>query len=157
MRSPLDAQLDAALASAGLRRTAGTLALARVFGTTPDAVLSHAEIEHVLVRQGVEINRVTLYRLLERFVAAGLLRRTVDAQRVSRFSAANRESGVPRFECDDCHRHFRLTDDGGKLDAAARKVLQALEAAGHEGHSIDVAVHGRCAGCAGHGLRRERA
>ncbi|AEG94127.1 Fur family transcriptional regulator [Ramlibacter tataouinensis] len=146
-----DALIDEALASAGLRRTAATLALARLFTQGDDPVLSHAEVQDALAGEGAAVDRVTVYRLLDRFVAAGLLRRAVDAQRVSRFSlavTAPEGEAVPRFECDDCHRQFRLDDGADKLGAAARQVLKALEAAGHEGHSVEVAVHGRCAGCA---------
>lgn len=148
---PSDAidRVDAALASAGLRRTPATLALARLFMRGGNVMLAHAQIEQALVAEGLAVNRVTVYRLLDRFVAAGLLGRTVDAQRVSRFALATQEgNAAPRFECDDCHRQFRLADGSKKLDDAARQVLRALEAAGHEGHSIDVSIHGRCAGCA---------
>jgi Fur family ferric uptake transcriptional regulator len=149
--SESDALVDAALATAGLRRTPATLALARLFTRGEQGALSHGQVEQGLEQEGAAVNRVTVYRLLERFVAAGLLRRTVDAQRVSRFElAAPGDSAKPRFECDDCHRQFRLDEGVDKLGDAARQVLRALEAAGHEGHSIDVSVHGRCAGCASH-------
>lgn len=148
-QSQTDVLIDEALASAGLRRTPATLALARLFTQGDDPVLSHAQVLEALAADGAAVNRVTVYRLLDRFVGAGLLRRTVDAQRVSRFSMAGHESeAVPRFECDDCHRQFRLAEGAGQLGDAARQVLKALEAAGHHGHSVDVAVHGRCAGCA---------
>jgi Fur family transcriptional regulator, ferric uptake regulator len=144
-----DALLDAALASAKLRRTPATMALARLFTRGDDAVLSQAEVEHALAAQGIAVNRVTVYRLLDRFTAAGLLRRSVDALRVSRFAlAAEENEALPRFECDACHRQFRLSDGTQKLGDAARQVLKALQAAGHEGRSVDVSVHGRCAGCA---------
>lgn len=147
--SDVDARVDAALSSARLRRTPATLALAQVFMDASDVMLAHAQIEQALTAQGLAVNRVTLYRLLDRFVAAGLLGRTVDTQRVSRFALATVEGkSAPRFACDDCHRQFRLDDGSKKIDNAARQVLRALEAAGHEGHSIDVSIHGRCAGCA---------
>jgi Fur family ferric uptake transcriptional regulator len=147
--SDADARVDAALSLAGLRRTSATLALARLFWEAGDVMLAHSQIESALMARGVAVNRVTLYRLLDRFVAAGLLSRTVDAQRVSRFALASFEAkSAPHFECDDCHRHFRLPDSAKKLNDAARQVLRVLEAAGHEGHTIDVSVHGRCAGCA---------
>lgn len=151
LQTPTDDLIGAALIAAKLRRTPATLALADLFARDPDTALSHAEAELALTRAGIEVNRVTVYRLLDRFAAAGMLRRTVDAQRVSRFSMAIHDDTVPRFECDDCHRQFRLADGTEKLSAATRQVLQALKAAGHEGHSIDVSVHGRCAGCAGQG------
>jgi Fur family ferric uptake transcriptional regulator len=147
--SDADARVDDALGLAGLRRTAATLALARLFRGAGDVMLAHTQIGSALMAQGLAVNRVPVYRLLDRFVAAGLLSRSVDAQRVSRFALASFEGKTaPYFECDDCHRHFRLTDSAKKLNDAARQVLRILEAAGHEGHTIDVSICGRGAGCA---------
>jgi Fur family ferric uptake transcriptional regulator len=147
--SDVDVRVDDALSAAGLRRTPATLALARLFWEAGDVMLTHTQIEQSLKARGLTVNRVTIYRLLDRFVAAGLLARTVDAQRLSRFSLAALEANAsPRFECDDCHRQFRLANGLKKLNDAASQVLSVLEAAGHEGHSIDVSIHGRCADCA---------
>lgn len=135
---------------AGLRSTQATRALLAFFQSYPQAALSGAEVEATLGLAGVVVNRVTVYRLLERLTGAGLLRRHVDAQRVARFSlaAAPDEEAAPRFECDDCHRQFRLSKSSGRLQSALRQMLQALTSAGHENLAVDIAVHGRCAGCA---------
>ena len=146
--SDANTRVEATLRSAGLRRTPATLALARLFMEAGDVMLPHAKIEQAIKAQGLTVNRVTVYRLLDRFVTAGLLSRTVDAQRVSRFALATLEGkSVPHFECDDCHRQFRLADSSKKIDSAARQMLKVLGASGHAVHSIDVSIHGRCAGC----------
>ena len=58
------------------------------------------------------------------------------------------EGAAPRFECDDCHRQFRLSQGSAKVQKALQQVLQALATAGHESLAVDVAVHGRCVDCA---------
>jgi Fur family transcriptional regulator, ferric uptake regulator len=136
--------------SAGLRRTRATVALTALFKDHPELVLTQAEVESSLHACGVDVNRVTVYRLLDRFVRSGLLQRQVGPDRITRFSAVDMASGpwAPRFECEECHRQFRLQDGSAQVQAAARKVLQALQTLGHEGHDVEVSVRGRCAGCA---------
>ena len=82
--------------------------------------------------------------------AAGLLHRQIDSARVSRYLLASptQEEGAPRFECDGCHRQFRLDQGADRLQGALQQVLRALARSGHQGQSVDIAVHGLCAGCA---------
>ncbi len=135
---------------AGMRATRATRALAQLFETRPDAALSEAEVESALAAAGAPVNKVTVYRMLDRFAAAGLLQRQVDAARVTRFALAPQggEGAVPRFECGDCHRQFRLAQGSARVQSALKQVLQALATAGHESLAVDIAVRGRCAGCA---------
>lgn len=141
---------SARLLPAGLRSTQATRALLAFFESHPQAALSGAEVEGALAQAGVAVNRVTVYRLLERLTGAGLLSRQVDAQRVARFALAVAPGveAAPRFECDECHRQFCLPHAPGRLQSALRQVLQGLTSAGHEDLAVRVAVHGRCAGCA---------
>lgn len=134
----------------GLRSTQATRALLALFVARPEAVLSEAEVEVALAQADVAVNRVTVYRLLERLTTAGLLRRQVDMQRVARFglAAAPDEKIAPRFECDACHRQFRLSQGSERMQSAVRQMLKALAGAGHEDLAVDIAVRGRCAGCA---------
>lgn len=134
----------------GLRSTRATRALLAFFVSRPDAVLAEAEVEAGLKQAGVAVNRVTVYRLLDRLTTAGLLRRQVDGRRVARFAlaAAPEEDASPRFECDGCHRQFRLSQDSKRMQSALRQMLKALACAGHESLAVDIAVRGRCAGCA---------
>ncbi|MFT4241873.1 MAG: Fur family transcriptional regulator [Acidovorax sp.] len=133
-----------------MRATRATRALAALYAARPDAALSGAEVEAALAAAGVAVNKVTVYRLLDRFAAAGLLLRQVDAARVTRFALAPQgaDENAPRFECDGCHRQFRLPQGAPKVQAALRQMLQALATDGHEGLAVDIAVRGRCAGCA---------
>lgn len=134
----------------GMRATRATQALAQLYAALPDAALSEAEVEAALAGAGAAVNRVTVYRLLDRFATAGLLHKQVDATRVTRYALVPQrgDSTAPRFECDDCHRHFRLTQGSAQVQSALQRVLQALETAGHERLAVDIAVRGRCADCA---------
>ena len=134
----------------GLRSTRATRALLALFASRPEAALSEAEVEVALAQACEAVNRVTVYRLLERLSTAGLLRRQVDAQRVARFAlaAAPDEEAAPRFECDDCHRQFRLSEGSKRMQSALRQMLKELACAGHESLAVNIAVRGRCAGCA---------
>jgi Fur family ferric uptake transcriptional regulator len=121
----------------------------------PGVAWSESQVEAALAAEGVAVNRVTVYRLLDRLAVAGLLRRHVDAQRVARFTLVHpadaadaAEAATPHFECDDCHRQFALSQGSARMQGAMRQMLKALESAGHEGLAVDIAVRGRCAGCA---------
>ena len=72
----------------GMRATRATRALARLYEARPDAALSEAEVETALATAGAAVNKVTVYRLLDRFAAAGLLHKQVDAARVTRYVLA---------------------------------------------------------------------
>lgn len=133
-----------------MRATRATRALAQLYRLRPEAAFSGAEVLAGLAAMGAPVNKVTAYRMLDRFAAAGLLHKVVDASRVTRFALAPSESegATPRFECDDCHRQFRLSEGAEPVQAALQQVLDALASAGHEGLAVDIAVRGRCAGCA---------
>ena len=126
----------------------GTLLLQGRSGTGKSTWL--ALVAGLRAAAGAPVNRVTVYRMLDRFAAAGLLHKQVDAARVMRYALApqGEEGAAPRFECDDCHQQFRLSQSAAPVQSALQEVLQALASAGHEGLAVDIAVRGRCAGCA---------
>ena len=134
----------------GMRATRATRALMALYEARPDAALTEPEVETALATAGAPVNKVTVYRMLDRFAAAGLLHKQVDAARVTRYALApqGKDGAAPRFECDDCHRQFRLSQGSAKVQTALKHMLQALATAGHESLAVDIAVHGRCADCA---------
>lgn len=168
--------IDALLSAHGLRRTA---AARRVLGwllAHPDTSYTHAQLQAALTegeeQPGLRIrsamtrtgkkaraaeiaplDRVTLYRLIDRLTQVGLLLCRVDASRVRRYQAM--PAGVhamPHFECQSCHRDSPLENalqaSAGDLDRAAQSALDALKALGYQGMSLDFAVRGVCADCA---------
>lgn len=159
--------LDAWLQQAGLRRTRATLAVLHLFVSDASWSATHAEVAQSLERQGLAINRVTLYRLLDRLAASGLLaRQSDDVVRTWRYRLADaallptrshlgapKVAGdvgagvVPRFECDACHRQIRLTDASPPTQAVAQQLLDTLASLGHQGQRVDLSIHGTCAVC----------
>jgi Fur family ferric uptake transcriptional regulator len=157
MPTPAD-PIDTLLSAHGLRRTA---AARRVLGwllAHPDTSYTHAQLQAALAGEGdaadgAPLDRVTLYRLIDRLTQVGLLLCRVDASRVRRYQAM--PAGVhamPHFECQSCHRdsplETALQASAGDLDRAAQSAIEALKALGYQGMSLDFAVRGVCADCA---------
>lgn len=138
------------LERASLRRTRAAITVLDVLLAEPARARTHAEFEEELERRGASVNRVTLYRLLERLVATEVLERhSDDADRAWRFGLrfTRPDMPLPRFECDACHRHFNLPEASEPTKAAADQILSALSNLGHQGQRIDLSIHGTCAGC----------
>lgn len=157
MLTPSD-PIDTLLSAHGLRRT---VAARRVLGwllAHPDTSYTHAQLQAALMGEGdaadgAPLDRVTLYRLIDRLTQVGLLLCRVDASRVRRYQAM--PAGVhamPHFECQSCHRDSPLENtlqaSAGDLERAAQSALDALKALGYQGMSLDFAVRGVCADCA---------
>lgn len=101
----------------------------------------------------VALDRVTLYRLIDRLTQVGLLLCRVDANRVRRYQAMPASvHALPHFECQSCHRdqplQATLQGNAFDLEVAAQSALHALQALGYQGLSLDLAVRGVCADCA---------
>ncbi len=151
--------IDVLLSAHGLRCTS---AARRVLGwllAHPNTSYTHAQLQTALQTgdvagvEGAALDRVTLYRLIDRLTQVGLLLCRVDAQRVRRYQAMPASvHALPHFECQSCHRDSPLlgTLQGNALDleVAAQSALQALQALGYQGLSLDLAVRGVCADCA---------
>lgn len=152
--APVPLEIQTRLAAGGLRRTLATRAVVGLFLVNPQRSLNHAQALGLLTARGLDINRVTLYRLLERLAACGvLIRFSDDTARTWRFRLAEldqseTDSDAPRFECDACHKQFRLANAAAPTQAAATQLFQALADLGHQGLRMEVAIHGTCAGCA---------
>jgi len=142
-------EIQARLAQAGLRRTLATRAVIGLFLARPAQGLTHAQVLAALASRGAAVNRVTLYRLLDRLAAIGVLERHTDDDRTWRFTLAEGPDAdaVPRFECDACHQQFRLPDAAGPTRAVVEQLQHTLAMLGHQGGRIDLAVHGTCAAC----------
>ncbi len=124
---------------------------------------THAEVQEKLEQEQAPpgqpapppVNRVTLYRLLDRLSDCGILERHPDVHARSwRFTVrplsahgAQAPAMLPRFECDACHRQFRLNEASEPTRDVADQLLKSLQALGHHGERIDLAIHGTCSGC----------
>ncbi len=143
-------EIQTRLEAAGLRRTLATRAVLGLFLANPQGTLSHAQALASLTARGLDINRVTLYRLLDRLAACGVLQRHADdGARTWRFglAATDGDAQAPRFECDACHRQFRLTEASAPTQAVATDLFRTLAKLGHHGQRVDLSIHGTCASC----------
>jgi len=162
IQNPSD-PIDALLSAHGLRRTG---AARRVLGwllAHPDTSYTHAQLQSALQsvstpngkgEVAAALDRVTLYRLIDRLTQVGLLLCRVDVNRVRRYQAMPASvHALPHFECQSCHRDQPLQGalQGNALDleVAAQNALQTLKSLGYQGLSLDLAVRGVCADCAG--------
>lgn len=136
---------------AGMRATRAVLAMLDILPQQPMQGWTESTVESALQARGVVVNRVTVYRALDRFVQAGLLQRSVDASRVTRYwlRSAEGADAVPQLECTRCRQHFSLDQGSAAVQSALQALRQALaHSAGVRNPSIDVAMHGECAQCA---------
>ena len=159
--------IDALLSAHGLRRTAAARLVLGWLLAHPDTSYTHAQLQTALSGEGpLALDRVTLYRLIDRLTQVGLLLCRVDARRVRRYQAMPASvHAIPHFECQSCHRDSPLTGalsgallaNGNDLERAAQSALHALQALGYQGLSLDVAVRGVCADCSTPTLPAEQA
>ena len=146
--------IDALLAAHGLRRTSAARAVLGYLLATPDTSYTHAQLQHAVSSEGdAPLDRVTLYRLIDRLTQVGLLLCRVDASRVRRYQAMPTSvRTMPHFECQSCHRDSPLAGAlqarANDLERAAQSAVEALQALGYKGLSMDVALRGVCADCA---------
>ena len=147
--------IDALLSAHGLRRTAAARLVMGWLLSHPDTSYTHAQLQAALTDDSsAALDRVTLYRLIDRLTQVGLLLCRVDVQRVRRYQAMPASvHAMPHFECQSCHRDSPLSGalkaNGNDLERAAQTALEALKALGYQGLSMDFAVRGVCADCAG--------
>jgi Fur family ferric uptake transcriptional regulator len=150
--------IDALLSAHGLRRTSAARLVLGWLLAHPDTSYTHAQLQLALQgdatqNDGVALDRVTLYRLIDRLTQVGLLLCRVDSQRVRRYQAMPTSvHAMPHFECQSCHRDSPLAGalrgSTVDLERAAQTALETLKALGYQGLSLDFAVRGVCVDCA---------
>lgn len=137
---------------AGMRATRAVQVLLSVLpAQQPAQGWTQALAEAALQAQGVQVNRVTVYRALDRLAEAGLLQRSVDAQRTTRYWVANTLAPAPsaHMECKACHQPMELDDSAAAVQAALQALRQAVaQTAGVHNPTLDVTVQAECAHCA---------
>jgi len=147
--------IDALLSAHGLRRTHAARLVLGWLLAHPDTSYTHAQLQAALQDdEAVPLDRVTLYRLIDRLTQVGLLLCRVDTNRVRRYQAMPASvHATPHFECQTCHRDRPLAGalnaSAYDLDKAAQTAIEALKALGYQGVTLDVALRGVCVDCAG--------
>ena len=150
---PASDPINELLTAHGLRRTNAARLVLGWLLAHPDTSYTHAQLQAALADEDSELDRVTLYRLIDRLTQVGLLLCRVDASRTRRYQAMPAEiHAIPHFECQSCHRDSPLSGalkaNANDLERAAQTALEALKALGYKGMSMDFAVRGVCADCA---------
>ena len=146
--------IDALLSAHGLRRTGAARLVLGWLLAHPETSYTHAQLQAALSGDSADaLDRVTLYRLIDRLTQVGLLLCRVDASRVRRYQAMPASvHAMPHFECQSCHRDSPLSGalkaNALDLDRAAQTAIEALKALGYQGMSLNFAVRGVCADCA---------
>jgi Fur family ferric uptake transcriptional regulator len=147
--------IDALLSAHGLRRTAASRKVLGWLLAHPDTSYTHTQLQAALSdgAPADALDRVTLYRLIDRLTQVGLLLCRVDSQRVRRYQAMpSSVHAIPHFECQSCHRDSPLSKalkaSADDLERAAQTALQTLKTLGYQGMSMDFAVRGVCVDCA---------
>ncbi len=146
--------IDALLSAHGLRRTSAARLVLAWLLAHPDTSYTHAQLQAALQGDStLALDRVTLYRLIDRLTQVGLLLCRVDASRVRRYQAMPASvHATPHFECQSCHRDSPLSGalqaNAIDLERAAQTALETLKALGYQGMSMDFAVRGVCVDCA---------
>ena len=146
--------IDVLLSAHGLRRTAAARLVLGWLLAHPDTSYTHAQLQSALGNAiELPLDRVTLYRLMDRLTQVGLLLCRVDSQRVRRYQAMPTSvHAIAHFECQSCHRDSPLSGalqaSALDLDRAVQSALAALTALGYQGMHLDFAVRGVCVDCA---------
>ncbi|MDM7457238.1 MAG: hypothetical protein P3W97_008335 [Tepidimonas sp.] len=154
MTNSLPAPLMERLRAHGLRLSRATQTVVALLAQPPRRVWRHATLQQALQAQGVVVDRVTLYRLLERLHAAGLVRCLAGDAPQERARAWVWCDGDAHpalhavWACDTCHRQLDLEELPEALRQAAHLWQAQLEALGHQGARLDLAWHGTCQDCA---------
>jgi Fur family ferric uptake transcriptional regulator len=145
MKHPPDSV--SAAVEAAIRTTGGRVTRARAWVLkvlqSAQGPLSHRDIERLLVREAArEMDRVTLYRVLDWLVAVDLAHKGADRRGVFRFSVAKPDGG------HQGHMHFRCTTCGGVFClGASLPPLPALPR-GFSLASAEFDIRGECRACA---------
>lgn len=106
-----------------------------------ERALTHHEVERRIGRSN-DIDRVTIYRVLEWLTANHLAHRIAGDDRVWRYNAAEQEHGSQ-------HAHFKCTRCGDVLcldDQVAKPGIRLP--AGFRSQQVELTVKGLCAACA---------
>jgi len=140
MKPDINSRIDNLLRSANLRRTAPSIAILSVL-LQADKPLTQDQIA-VNLAPAIP-NKVTIYRVLERFCKAGLVHKAFMHKRAVHFELANHCSTV------QCHPHFTCKKCGVTqcLIGLSSPIVKGLKK-GFVIHRQQVRLEGLCPECA---------
>ena len=136
----------------GMRATRLVQVLLWLLPQQPAGGWTESLLEQALQREGITANKVTVYRALDRFVHAGVLRRHVDHQRTTRY-VLHQAGNVPaspswQVACGSCHQSLPLGTMPTAVQSALSGLQQALaQSTGAQAPSFHLQVQGACPQC----------
>jgi Fur family ferric uptake transcriptional regulator len=131
------------LAAQGLRPTPVRLALLELLADAARALRPREILAALRLRR--QVNKVTIYRILEDFTRRGLLRRLALEGRVSHFElACEHHPPHPHFQCRNCREIQCL--EPARLESIWTELRGPL---GNRAEHIDIRVQGLCHKCRG--------
>ncbi len=97
-----------------MKQTRNTIAKSKIISMlqASEVALSHAEIESAI---DIEVNRVTIYRILERLIEAGTIHKVVNTDGAMKFAichhcSVTHQHNHVHFSCVDCKEVTCLED-----------------------------------------------
>ncbi|KQX39752.1 Fur family transcriptional regulator [Variovorax sp. Root434] len=138
---------EALLRGSGLRVTRAAQTVLELIEHSSQP-LTHEEVAAAYTTAtGEAPDRVTIYRVLDRLVEAGLCDRRVVADRINRFSRHVEAESGNIFECDQCHKVLALPSDP-ELPKVMGRLGRALRKQGIDTRRTALTLHGTCGNCA---------
>jgi Fur family ferric uptake transcriptional regulator len=130
------------LAGRGARSTRARIDVLSVLLASGEA-LTHHEVEGRL-KKGHDIDRVTLYRVLEWLTEQGIAHKVSSDDRVWRFSVAGHA-----HTATGAHAHFQCSDCGKVICLDETRMPAISLPRGFRRREVEVTVKGSCDACAG--------
>lgn len=138
---------ESLLRDSGLRVTRAAQMVLELLAHTSQP-LTHDEVAAAYTAAtGEAPDRVTIYRVLDRLVEAGLCDRRVGPDRVNRFSRHVEAASGNTFECDQCHKVLALPSDP-ELPKVMGRLGKSLRKQGIDTRHTALTLHGTCGDCA---------
>ena len=127
----------------GMRATRATRALAAVYQARPDAALSEPEVETALAQAGVAVNKVTVYRMLQRLGSKGIIRRLGLHERSAYFTLLIPGTHKDYLICTECN-HIEPIQAPCPVHALEREIA---EKSGYQKLYHELEFFGICPNC----------
>jgi Fur family ferric uptake transcriptional regulator len=139
---------EALLRTAGLRVTRAAQTVLALLAQASQPLTHDDLVAAYTATAGTRPDRVTVYRVLDRLVEAGLCDRRVGGDRINRFSRHVDAASGHRFECDQCHKVLALPADP-ELPKVMNRLGRALRQHGIDARRTAFTLHGTCGECSG--------
>lgn len=136
------------LRSSGLRVTRAAQTVLELLEHASQPLTHDDVVAAYTTATGEAPDRVTVYRVLDRLVDAGLCDRRVGADRVNRFSRHVEAASGNTFECDQCHKVLALPSDP-ELPKVMSRLGRELRKQGIDTRHTALTLHGTCGECRG--------